>query len=145
MILQSGAINPDSVEGLRQGAKLYAQIRNRQADYINVARNTGLSLEQCKILKDYMFLNKHELIAGYERFFPDLAMAQSWLRLAEAHGKNILPMDTLMLKHELFEINLLLTNSKMSPAQAHEIAEVKFNYSLEVEKHYRARVTIKRK
>lgn len=92
-----------------------------------------------------MFLNKHELIAGYERFFPDLAMAQSWLRLAEAHGKNILPMDTLMLKHELFEINLLLTNSKMSPAQAHEIAEVKFNYSLEVEKHYRARVTIKRK
>lgn len=137
MLLQSGALNPDSAEGIRQGIKLYDQIRNRKADYENVAKNTGLSLEQCRILKNYMFLNKHELVAGYERFFPDLAMAQSWLRLSEVHGKNILPMDTLMLKHELFEINLLLTNSKMSPAQAHVIAEDKFNYSQAVVSHYK--------
>lgn len=72
-----GAINPNSMKGLDEAERLYDQIRKRKTDYINVARNSGCSLEQAKVIKDYIFNNMHELHEGYKRFTPDLAMAQS--------------------------------------------------------------------
>ena len=77
MIYESGAISPNDLRCLDEARKLYEQIRNRRTDYINVAHNTQFSVEQCRIVKDYIFYNKHELWEGYKRFAPDIAMAQS--------------------------------------------------------------------
>lgn len=75
--LVCGAINPVSPTGYAKAEELYEQIRKRRKDYINVARNSGCSLEQAKVIKAYIFNNMHELHSGYMRFAPDLAMAQS--------------------------------------------------------------------
>lgn len=56
---------------------MYEQIRKRRTDVLNVSRNSGLSIEQCTIIKNYIFSNMHELSNGYKRFMPDIAIAQS--------------------------------------------------------------------
>lgn len=137
MIYESGALNPNSVKGMLEAERLYEQIRRRRTDYINVSRNSRLSLEQCKIVKNYIFYDYHELSEGYKRFTPDLAMAQSWLRLAERKGNKIMHHDILMLMHELVEINLLVINTNMHQKEAHSLAEKQYNYSNEVRKYYR--------
>lgn len=43
--ISCGAINPNSMKGLDEAERLYDQIRKRKTDYINVARNSGCSLE----------------------------------------------------------------------------------------------------
>lgn len=134
--MQSGAINPDSYKGMETAILLYEQFRKRPYDYKQVAKNTIFSLEQCKIVKDYMFVNKHELEAGYTEFFPDLAMAHSWLRLTGKDKSKILPEDILMMRHELYEIGILLQRPDLKPIHAHHIAEQKFNYALAISRYY---------
>lgn len=133
---ESGALNPNSVIGMTKAKELYEQIKRRRTDYINVADNTNFSIEQCKVIKDYIFINMHELHNGYMSFFPDLSIAQSWLRLSERNGKNILAHDIILLQHELTEILFLLGNTNMHQAQAHILAEQKYNYSLAVKNYY---------
>lgn len=132
---ESGAINPNDVRSIDIAEKLYNQIRQRRTDYINVARNTRLSLEQCKIIKNYLFYDRHELSDGYKQFLPDIMMAQSWLRLSEKNGNNIQKHDVVMVYHELTEVVLLLTNTNMSQREAHNLAERKYNY-LQASKQY---------
>lgn len=134
---ESGAINPSSVRGMLEAEKLYEQIRRRRTDYVNVSRNSRLSLEQCKIIKNYIFYDCHELSEGYKRFTPDLAMAQSWLRLSERKGDRVLPHDILMLFHELQEVNYLIRNTSMHQKEAHSLAEKEYNYSKAVKKYYK--------
>ena len=134
---ESGAQNPDSIYCQRQAIRMYEQIRNRRTDYINVARNTRFSVEQCKIVKDYLFINRHELTGGYKTFYPDFAIASSWMRLSEKNGKRIERHDAILLYHELYEIQLMLSYSEMSQSRAHKIAENKYNYSNEAERYYK--------
>lgn len=136
MIYESGAQNPNSMLNQRKAAKMYEQIRKRRTDFINVAKNTGLSIEQCKIIKDYTFVNMHELSEGYRAFYPDFAIASSWFRLSEKEGKNIQKHDVIMLYHELYEISLLINNSNITQSEAHRQAELKYNYSLLCRQYY---------
>lgn len=133
----SGAINPNSLVGMQKANRLYEQIRQRKSDYINVASNTGFSLEQCKCIKNYIFMDMHELSTGYERFIPDLAIAQSWLRLAERSGKNIQKHDVILLYHELSELIYLLQNTNSHQQEAHHYAELKYNYAKACELYYK--------
>lgn len=135
-IYQCGALNPESDAGYNAAAKLYDAFRHRETDYKNVARNTGLSLEQCKIVKDYIFSNKHMLDEGYEQFFPDLTMAHSWQRLSESEGYYIKDADLLLLDHELLEIRLLLTYRGLTVREAHNMAESVFDYSRAIRSMY---------
>ena len=136
MVYESGAQNPNSLQNQRKAAKMYEQIRKRRTDFINVARNTNLSVEQCKIIKDYAFVNKHILKEGYMAFYPDFAMASSWFRLAEHNGNNIKRHDVIMLYHELYEIKLLIDNATMSQSEAHRQAEKKYNYAHACREYY---------
>lgn len=136
MIYESGALNPNSRVGMSKASELYEQIRKRRTDYINVARHTKFSLEQCKIVKNYIFLDSHELSVGYRRFYADLAIAQSWLRLSEKDGSRILQHDIILLYHELTEISYLVVYPDMHQAEAHNRAERLYNYSEACKQYY---------
>ena len=136
MIYESGAQNPNSLQNQRKATEMYEQIRKRRTDIINVSNNTNFSLEQCHIIKNYAFINMHELKEGYKAFYPDFAMASSWFRLAEQGGNNIKKHDVIMLYHELYEINLLINNTEISQSEAHRRAEEKYNYTLACKEYY---------
>ena len=131
-----GAINPVSPMGYEKAEELYEQIRKRRKDYINVSKNTNCSLEQAKVIKDYIFNNLHELRNGYRRFDADLMIAQSWLRLSERNANNIQRHDLTLLYHELYEIRLLLADNNLHQASAHEQAQIRYNYNLEAKQFY---------
>lgn len=90
---------------------------------------------QCETVWFYLFMQEHILPTGIHRFDPDLPIAQSWMRLSEKKGRNILPHDRLLLQHELYEIDLQLRNG-LGQKQAHDIAEQSFNYAEECKKYY---------
>lgn len=122
-------------------AKMYEQIRNRRTDYLIVAKNTGYSIEQIQIVKNYLFKDYHYLNGSTmtARFDVSYEIAESWRRLSERKGRNIQPHDMLLLQHELYEIQLLLNNPRMSQNTAHNMASKKYPYDVESEKFYRMR------
>lgn len=136
MVYESGAISPNDLRCITKAEELYAQIRRRKYDYKNVATHTGYSFEQCRIVKNYIFYDEHELLEGYIRFTPDISMAQSWLRLSEKNGRIILPHDKVLLQHELTEIMYLLRYSNITQLEAHRQAEKQYNYSQATREYY---------
>ncbi len=113
-----------------EASKMYESIRKRKTDWYNVSNNTNFSIEQTQTVKSYIF-NESHLLQGFgcRKFFPDIAIAQSWLRLSEKSGKNIQSHDILLLYHELYEISLLLADNTLTQYKAHEIATLKYDYS----------------
>jgi hypothetical protein len=137
MINASGGLNPyKDIRVDEVATKLYEQIRRRRTDIEYVARNTGFSIEQVTMIKNYIFYDSHVLVSGYSRFAPCYEMAQSWLRLSSRTGKNIKQHDALLLYHELWEIKLLLTHNNYSQSMAHAEAEDKFNYAYACKQYY---------
>lgn len=136
MIHISGAQNPNLLSSQKKAKQMYEEIGNRKRDVINVSRHTGFSIEQCQIIKNYAFIDRHILSSGYKPFFPDFAMASSWYRLAERDGNNIKAHDVLMLYHELYEIQLLIGDPNMTQATAHKLAEAKYNYAAACDTYY---------
>lgn len=146
--LLSGALNPYSQnvqeyrKSIGEAKRLYAKICNYADDYLKIADRTGYSVEQILMVKHYIFFNIHQLEYAikivYHRFDPDLSIAHSWLRLSgenkpssklgTADSKGIEPHDYMLLKHELFEMKLLIDGSCNNQAQAHEFTEQKYNY-----------------
>ena len=135
-MFECGAQNPDSLINQRKAKVMYEQIRKRRTDIINVHKNTGLSVEQCQAIKNYAFINMHILHDGYRAFYPDFAMASSWMRLSEKSDKNIKTHDVVMLYHKLTELTLLLTNTNMNQSTAHSMANKKYNYSKACKAYY---------
>ncbi len=121
----SGAIDPNSERGQAHANRYYESIRKRKDDVPSIARNTGFSEDDIKRIKDYIFIDEHDLETGRSRFDPSCYMAHSWQRLIE--GK-IEPEDIVLLQHELAEIEL--TAQGLSQAEAHLLASRKFNYDL---------------
>ena len=115
---------------------LYEQFRKRD-DCSIVSKNSGLSIEQVQLVKNYIFFSSHyNRLGQLERFFPSYDMAESWRRLSEKSGKNIKSHDITLLKHELCEISILLHNSTITQMEAHEMANKTFNYQLESDEYY---------
>lgn len=121
--------------------KMYEQIRNRRTDYLVVAKNTGFSIEQVQVIKNYLFKDYHYLNGSTmtSRFDDSYEIAESWRRLSERNGKNIQRHDVLLLYHELYEVQLLLSSPEMSQNMAHKLASMKYPYDRESEKYYRMR------
>lgn len=133
---ESGAQNPGSLKAQEEAEIMYEQIRKRRTDVINISNHTEFSIEQCQIIKNYAFVDRHILSSGYKPFFPDFAMASSWYRLAERDGNNIKAHDVLMLYHELYEIQLLIGDPNMTQETAHRIAEARYNYAAACKLYY---------
>lgn len=138
----SGAIyNPDSLEkDVKNFAEnYYGLIRKMKTDVEIIARNTGYTVEQIEYVKNYLFLDKHDLGNGkYDRFDPDAAIAQSWQRLRSKNKEDILPHDIILIKHELYEARLVLVDG-MSQNDAHNQTEKIYNYEYECQLYYAER------
>lgn len=130
----SGAItDPYSEDAERHAEMYYEEIRHLSTDVERIAQNTGMSVDQIALVKNYLFMSKHSLETGFERFDPCFEIAQSWQRLA-FDAKNIQPHDITLLKHELKEMSLV--SQGVPQSEAHRIASQDYNYPEESRLYY---------
>ena len=131
----SGALNPFSEDARKHAAQYYESVRHMRTDASRISKNTGISEAEIAKIKEYVFMEKHDLGGDEpEYFYPSYEMAQSWQRLID--GKNIQKHDITMLRHEAMEIELM--NKGYSQAEAHRLTEEKYNYSKESDEYYAA-------
>ena len=131
----SGAIiDVYSKEALKHAELYYEEIRKMNTDVIKISKNTNFSLIQIQLVKDYLFMNEHNLGKEYKRFDPSFAIAESWKRLA-FDKQNIQQHDITLIKHELKEISLVAAGVPQD--KAHEVASDIYNYSSESTAYYK--------
>ncbi|WP_294653721.1 phage minor capsid protein [uncultured Ruminococcus sp.] len=128
----SGALNPDSERADEHAQRYYAAVRKMKTDVSRIARNTGFSSELVQSIKDFIFMEKHELGDRTDYFDTDYKMAESWQRLID--GKDIKPHDLTLLKHEQMERDLM--KQGYSQAEAHKITSKTYNYAKEAYEYY---------
>lgn len=128
----SGALNPNSKEAQEHADQYYESVRHMTNDVNRIAKNTGFSEELIDHIKKFIFLDEHELNGERKRFDSSYEMAQSWQRLIE--GKNILPHDLTLIKHEEMERDLMLQGYNQD--EAHRITSETYNYSKEANEYY---------
>ena len=80
-----------------------------------------------------MFINEQVLSDGVRQFDPDCSIAQSWQRLA-FDFENVQKHDYTLLQHELAEMRFI--NNGKSQSEAHDLANMLYNYTVESNKYY---------
>lgn len=128
----SGARNPYGKAATKHAEQYYAFVRSIDIDCTHIAHNTGIDQKTIELIKQYVFVDSHDLGGEFRRFDSDYMIAQSWQRLMD--GKNILPHDLTLLHHEKLEISLV--KSGMSQHDAHIVASKKFNFGKEATEYY---------
>ena len=129
----SGAISDTNSPEARKFAKTeYGSIRKRKVDIKRIAENTGYSEKQIEEIKNYLFIDKHDLDDGESRRFdPSFEIAQSWNRLMRGNAEK---HDLTLIKHEIFEKELI--GKGLSQDEAHRLASKKYNYRKESSEYY---------
>ncbi|MDR1564913.1 MAG: hypothetical protein LBS74_08155 [Oscillospiraceae bacterium] len=123
----SGAIPRTDDARMRQHAELYYdEIRKTDSDVAKIAQNSGLTIEEIRIIKQHIFFNEYELDGIVQRFDASYDIAVSWQRLIE--GKGLKDMDLVLLKHELLEYNIMKEQNLLYP-EAHAEATKTYNYA----------------
>ena len=114
--------------------RYYGLVRSMTTDVSKVSKITGYSEADIQKVKDYVFIDKHNLGDGEpRRFDPSFAMAQSWQRLVDGRPE---PHDITMIQHEVMERQLV--ESGLSQYDAHIITTMKYNYTKESDDYYAA-------
>lgn len=102
-------------------------------DVARIASNTGYSTNEIQRIKNFIFMEKHDLGRGkLEYFDASYEMAQLWQRLID--GKNIQQHDLILLKHEIMENKLV--DLGIPQSEAHIMTSKEYNYSSEARKYY---------
>ena len=125
IIIQSGALNPNSDRALKHAVTYYESVRHMTTDCARIAANTGFREQDIRVIKNHVFIEEHDLQNGRKRFFPDYEMAQSWQRLID--GRNIQERDIVLLNHEYIES--IFMKDGLSAVDAHEKAQRIYNYA----------------
>lgn len=131
-----GALNPMCDKAIEHANEYYESIRNREypTDIFYIVKNTGFTIEQVSLVRDYIFTGYHMLSTGFSRFDPSFEMAESWRRLSSKDGK-FYDHDALLIFHELYEIQLVISGETQT--KAHKKATKEYNYQLESTLFYR--------
>ena len=125
-------INGSAAE--KHAERYYGLVRSMTTDVAKIAENTGYSESVIQRIKNFIFLDKHDLgDLEPRRFDPSFAMAQSWQRLINGTPE---PHDIVMLQHEILEQELM--ERGLSQYQAHIEASKKYNYAKESDDYYAA-------
>lgn len=128
----SGARNPYGKAATKHAEQYYEFVRSIDTDCARIAKNTGLDKSMIESIKQYLFMDMHDLGDGLQRFDSDYMIAQSWQRLID--GKNILPHDMTLLRHEELESSLVAAG--VPQHKAHIEASKKYNYGKEATEYY---------
>lgn len=124
----------DRVRAKRHAEMYYESVRHKTNDVNRISQNTGIPVEEIQRIKNYLFMDEHDLEEnGKRRFYPDFSIAQSWQRLES--GKDIQPHDLTLLRHEVEERRLMIEEG-MTQSEAHTEACKKYNYPREAEAYY---------
>lgn len=130
----TGAITDPFSEKANKHAELYyPEIRRMSTDVQRIAENTGFTIDQIQLIKNYLFVWKHDLEGEFKQFDPSFHIAESWRRLA-FDKNNIQPHDLTLLRHELHELQLV--SAGHSQNSAHEITNTLYNYHKESDEYY---------
>lgn len=127
----AGALNPESGRAESHAELYYEEIRHMTTDVAKIAKVTGHSEAEIQAIKEFLFLDEHDLFGGRQRFYPDFSIAESWQRLIngtpELH-------DLTLLLHEIMERELMLQG--YTQAEAHEMTSKVYNYKEEAKRFY---------
>lgn len=128
----SGARNPYGKAAEKHAKKYYGLVRSMKTDVQKIAKTTGYSETEIRRIKNYIFVDEHDLgERGRGRFDPDYMMAESWRRLIEGKPE---AHDLTMLRHEIMEQDLL--EQGFSQDEAHRMTSAKYNYDKEAMEFY---------
>lgn len=128
----SGALNPLSDEAEKHAIRYYGFVRAMSTDTEKIAKNTNFEKSDIDKIKNYIFVEKHDLGGNEpENFTPNYFMAESWRRLIDGKYE---PHDITMLRHELLEMKYV--EEGKSQDEAHIMASKKFDYKAESDKYY---------
>ncbi len=128
----TGARDPYGAAAHKHADKYYDFVRSIRTDCAQIAFNTGMDIKTIEAIKQYLFMDTHNLRVGIQRFDADFMIAQSWQRLMD--GKRILPHDLTLLHHE--ELEMAMVKNGLSQDEAHIEASKKFNYGKEAIEYY---------
>lgn len=127
----SGALDSNSRRARKHAKLYYKTIRNNKYDVEKIAKNTGFNVEDIRRIKNYVFFQEHNFRnAPKGRFVPDYDMALSWQRLEQ--GKDIWEVDIILLKHELYEMEI--ESKYLYYEDAHNETEKYYNYALAIKR-----------
>lgn len=128
----SGARNPYGKAADEHAKRYYELVRSMRTDVSRIAETTGISEKDIQAVKDYLFVQEHNLgMHEKRRFDPDYMIAESWRRLIDGKPE---PHDMTLIKHEIMEKELI--SSGMSQDKAHRLAAEKYNYDKEAQDFY---------
>ena len=130
----SGGRNPHSEEAREHAERYYNLVRSMTTDVKRIAETTGYSEEEIQKIKNYIFIDEHELddgSPGKKRFAPDYMMGESWRRLVLGKPE---PHDLTLIKHELMESKLM--EKGLTQDEAHILTSKKYNYNKEAREYY---------
>lgn len=131
----SGAIlDENSPDAENHAAIYYEEIRHMHTDIQRIAMNTGYTRTQIQIVKNYLFIDEHEIYGQIKRFDPSFSIAESWRRLA-FDKNNIKPHDITLLRHEIMEMEMVIKGIPQNIA--HDITSKIYNYPEESKEYYR--------
>ena len=128
----SGARNPFGETAKEHAERYYGLVRSMKTDVKKIAEATGFSEDDIQSVKDFIFLQKHDLGNGVLEYFePDFMMAESWRRLQAGIPE---PHDLTLVRHELMEQRLM--KSGMAQDEAHRLTSKTYNYGKEAQEFY---------
>jgi len=128
----SGARNSFGEKAQKHAETYYGLVRSMTTDVAKISKATGISEKEIQDIKNYIFLEKHDLGGEKKEYFaPDYMMAESWQRLMSGKPEK---HDITLLKHEIMEKKLM--QSGMSQEMAHIETSKVYNYSKEAGEFY---------
>lgn len=141
-IIKAGAriTDSESPRAVAHAERYYGLVRSMKTDVAKIAKTTGFTEETVQEIKNYLFIEEHDLgEKSVRRFDADFMIAESWQRLIAGTPKQ---HDLTLLRHEVMERKLVKQGHTQD--QAHILASRKFNYAKEayefygeISKHYK--------
>lgn len=131
--ITGGITDPFSEKADKHAELYYPEIRKMTTDVEKIAQNTGFTIDQIRLVKNYLFIYEHDLDGETKRFDPCFQIAESWRRLAFDED-NIQPHDLILLQHELQELQLVSTGIPQN--KAHILTNRSYNYQKASDDYY---------
>lgn len=127
----SGALNPQGKRAAAHAERYYEEVRHMTTDVEKIAAATGYSEEQIQAVKNFIFMDEHDLGGRTARFDADYMMAESWQRLIAGKPE---PHDLTLIHHEIMERDLMLEG--LTQDEAHIKTSAVYNYRKEANEFY---------